>query len=90
MVSRDDRIDINKAWKNIKATVCGDHEIPDLVAAPVRVRVQHAPVGSHVCLKGSKYIKRLANEPIISSVQEGHVTVPLVVNTMGSPIKNQT
>ncbi len=35
VVSREDRIDIINAWKNIKATLCGDYEIPDRVAAPI-------------------------------------------------------
>ncbi len=87
VVSREDRIGITNAWKNIKATVCGDHEIPDRVAAPIRIRVLDEPVGSHVFLEGSKNIKRSAIEPTISSVEEGKVTVALMVNTTGSPIK---
>ncbi len=77
MVSREARIDVTKAWKNIKASVCEDYEIPDRVVALIRVRVPHAPVGSHVCLEGSKHIKILATEPTISSVKEGLVTVAL-------------
>ncbi len=67
--------------------LCGDCEIPDRVAAPIRVGVPHALLGSHVCLQGSKIIKRLAIEPTISSVEKGHVTVALAVNTTGSQIK---
>ncbi len=85
-VSHEERIDITKTWKN-KATVCGDCEVPDGITAPVRVRVKDAPIGSQVCLEGSPIIKRLVIEPTISSVQEGQATVPLVVNTTGSPIK---
>ncbi len=87
MVSHEDRLDITKAWKNIKATVCTDYEIPDCVTAPIPVRVKAVPVSSHVCLEGSKNIKRLATEPTISLVKEGQVTVALVVNITGSLIK---
>ncbi len=87
MVYSEDRIDITKAWKNFKATVCGDYDIPDRVAAPFRIRVPDAPIGSHVCLEGSTNIKRLVTEPTISLVKEGQVIVTLVVNTTGSPIK---
>ncbi len=49
-VSHEDRTDITKAWKNTKAIVCGDCEIPDHVAATIRIPVPDEPVGSHVCL----------------------------------------
>ncbi len=87
VASREDRIDITKAWKNIKATVCRDYEIPGRVASPIRVRVQDAPVGGDVHLEESPNIKRLAIELTISSVQEGQVTDVFVANTTGSPIK---
>ncbi len=86
VIPRKDRKDIIKVWKNINVTVCGDYEILDRVAAPIRIRVPDAPVGGHVCL-GYKNIKRLAIEPTISSVKGGQVTVALVVNTTGSPTK---
>ncbi len=87
LLSCEERIDITRARENIKATICGDYEILDRVAAPIRVRVQHAPVGNHVCLEGSPNNKLLPTEPTIFSVQEGQVTITLVVNTTGSPIK---
>ncbi len=62
VVFREDRIDITKAWINIKATVCGDYEIPDRVAKPIQLHLPDAPVGSHVCLEGSLNI-RLLNLP---------------------------
>ncbi len=86
VVSCDDRVDITKAWKCIKATVCGDYEIPDRVAAPIRFRAKDAPVGSYVCLEGSKNIKLLAIEPTISLVEEGQLIVKAVVNTTGSSV----
>ncbi len=57
------------------------------VSQPVRVRVPDAPIGSHVCLEAPTNIKRLVIEPTISSVQEGQVTVALMVNSTESPIK---
>ncbi len=38
--------DVTKRWKEVKATVSGDHEIPDRVAKRVQIRVPNAPVGS--------------------------------------------
>ncbi len=83
LVFSEDRMDITKGWKSIKATVCVNYEILDLVTDPVLIRFQDAPVGGHVYLEGSSNTERLT----ISSVREGQVTVALVVNITGNPIK---
>ncbi|RUM27774.1 MAG: hypothetical protein DSY32_05100, partial [Aquifex sp.] len=81
--------DVTEGWKEVKATVYGDQEIPDRVAKRITIRVPDAPVGSDICLDGIGPIKRLAVESTLSTVREGHVTEALVVNTTGGPIKIQ-
>jgi len=81
--------DVTEGWKEVKATVFGDHETPDRVAKRVTIRVPDAPMGSGLCLDGIDPIKRLAVESTPSTVREGHVTDILVVDTTGGPIRIQ-
>lgn len=85
-VYSEDKIDITRALKNTKVTVCGDYEVPDLVVIKVRISLPDVSILSHICLKESTSIKRLSTEPTLSTFQEGQGTVALLVNTTGSPI----
>ncbi len=79
--------DVTKRWKEVKATVLGNHEIPDLVAKRIPVRVSDATLGSDICFDGNSSIRRLTVEYTLSTVREGHVTDALVVNITGVPVR---
>ncbi len=51
---------VTKRWKEVKATVLRDHEIPDRVAKRTQIRVPDAPMGRDTCLDRNSYIQRLA------------------------------
>ncbi len=76
--------DVTKGWKEVKATVLRDHEIPDRVANRIPVRVPDATVGS---FDWNSSIQRLTAEYTLSTVREGHVTDALVVNITGGPVR---
>ncbi len=81
------KTDLNGDWKQVNATVIGNHEIPDRTAMHIPVSVPSATVGCDICLEGASYVKRLAVEPTLNIVREGYKTVAFVVNTTGSPVK---
>ncbi len=54
----------------------------------VPMSVPNATAGCDICLKGAGYVKRLAVEPTLNTVREGHKTVAFVVKTTGSPVKD--
>ncbi len=79
--------DFNGNWRQVNATVIGDHEIPDRTAMHIPVSVPNTIVGCDICLEGASYVKRLAVESTLNTVREGHKTVAFVVNTTGGPVK---
>ena len=74
-------------WKTVKATVVGDHEIPDRVAMHIPVAVPDAPIDGDICISGPGKLNRLAIESTLSTVRENHRTCALVVNTTGGPVR---
>ena len=74
-------------WKTVKATVVGDHEIPDRVAMHIPVAVPDAPINGDICISGPSKLNRLAIEATLSTVRDNHVTCALVVNTTGGPVR---
>ena len=74
-------------WRCVKATVVGNHEIPDRVAMRIPITVPDAPVNSDICFTGPCKLQRLAVESTLSTVQEGNVTSALVVNVTGGPVR---
>ncbi len=79
--------DTRDDWKYVKATVVGNHEIPDRVAMHIPISLPHAPIESDVCFTGPCKPKRLAMESTFSTVREGHVASALVVTTTGGPVR---
>ena len=74
-------------WKYVKATVVGNHEIPDRVAMHIPISLPDAPIESDVSFTGPCKLHRLAMESTLSTVREGHVASALVVNTTGGPVR---
>ncbi|MPC75621.1 hypothetical protein E2C01_070014 [Portunus trituberculatus] len=74
-------------WTVVQATVIGSHNIPDRTAMHIPVSVPNARVGCDICIGGHSRVKRLAVEPTLCTVRDGHQTSALVVNTTGGPIK---
>ncbi len=81
------KTDLNGNWKQVNATVTGNHEIPDRTAIHIPVSVPSATVGCNICLEGASYVKQLAVEQTLNTVREGHKTVAFVVNTTCGPLK---
>ena len=79
--------DITRGWKTTKATVIGNHEIPDRTAVHIPVSIPNVPVGCDVCLEGPSRVNKLTVEPTLNSIHEGNRTAVLIVNTSGGPIK---
>ncbi len=50
---------LNGNWKQVNATVIGNHEIPDRTAMHTHVSVPSATVGCDICLEVAGYVKRL-------------------------------
>ncbi|MPC33080.1 hypothetical protein E2C01_026420 [Portunus trituberculatus] len=59
------------SWRCVKATVLGNHEIPDRVAMRIPITVPDAPVNSDICFTGPCKLQSLAVESTLSAVQEG-------------------
>lgn len=74
-------------WTVVQATVIGSHNIPDRTAMHIPVSVPNARVGCDICIEGPSKVKRLAVEPTLCTVRDGHQTSALVVNNTGGPIK---
>ena len=79
--------DPTENWKTVRATVVGNHSIPDRFAMHIPVSVPEASVGSDICLAGPGKLCRLAVEATLTTVAEGHVTAALVVNTSGVSVR---
>ena len=77
----------HREWTVVKATVIGNHDIPDRTAMHIPVSVPNARVGCDICIEGESKVQRLAVESTLGTVREGHNTTALVVNTTGGPIK---
>ncbi len=73
-------------WRVVKATVTGSHDIPHRTAMHIPVSVPNARVSCDICIEGESKVKRLAVEPTLCTVREGHKMTALVVNTTGGPI----
>ncbi len=71
----------------VNATVIGNHEIPNRMAIHIPVSIPKATVGCDICLEGPSRVNKLAVEPTLNTVRDGHRTTALVVNTTGGPIK---
>ena len=74
-------------WKQVRATVVGDHEIPDRTAMHVPISVPHSTVGCDICIEGPSQVQKLSVEPTLTTVREGHKATALVVNTTGGPVR---
>ncbi len=70
----------------MSAIVEGTQTISENVAQRVRVRLPDASVGSDVCIDGAPNFHRLAVEPTLSCVKDGHLSEALVLNTSGMGI----
>ncbi len=75
-----------RVWKTVSAIVEGTQTISENVAQRVRVRLSDAPVGSDVCIDGAPNFHRLAVEPTLSRVKDGHLSEASVLNTSGTGI----
>ena len=74
-------------WKQVRATVVGNHDIPSRTAMHVPVSVPDATVGCDICIEGPSQMHRLSVEPTLSTVRDTHKATALVVNTTCGPIK---
>ena len=79
--------DVTSKWKVMKATVIGNHEIPDRMAAHIPVSIPSIPVGYDVCLEGPSRVNKLTVEPTLNTIHEGNRTTVLAVNNSGGPVK---
>ncbi len=50
---------ITEAWKEAKAIVNANYDIPARVAKRITIRVPEAPVGSDICLKDTDNVRLL-------------------------------
>ena len=67
--------DVTREWKQVRATVLGNHEIPDRTAMHIPVSVLNAPVGCDVCIEGPSQLQRLSIEATLTTVRDGPVVL---------------
>ena len=83
---RESKKEIAAGWKSIKATVIGNHLIPDRMAVLIPVSIPKVPLGCDVCMEGPSRVNKLAVEPTLTTVHTENQTSVLAVNMSGGPI----